>query len=444
MSYDNSLELCSDEAAERNIIKSVLVDNDIIREIIKKVDSEDFCCGQNREIMEAVFALYCDNKNISSKNVLHEMKEKGTFKNGLEEYIMSILNSSSELTDPLVNCVKVKGYGVLRRLSLFGDNTMHMIKDAPDKAERKVQLLDQLCRTVQQYRPDDGFQTVSELISSVYEEIVNASVRKEIKEGLSTGFRGIDKMIEGLYPKDVVVIAARPAMGKTSLGLNIALNVARTSGKTVAIYSAESAKKQIISRLLSMEGLVDAKRLLKGSLLADEWERLSNAATTLGRMDIRINDNLALSVEEIASQCGMMDNLGLIVIDYLQLFGMIDGVATRSNPKKLAKICRKIKNMAEMLDVPVVLLSQVNRRCESRKDKRPRLSDLNMYDTLIEDADVIIGLYREYYYDSWSDRRNDVDAIVLKNTRGWCGTVPLNWESEYLSFTDKEGEPPLG
>ena len=427
-----------DKAAEQTIIGAMLIDNDCINDVMNKVDPDDFFSEKHREIVSAIFTLYLDHETVNQKNVLREMKTHEIDIPDLAQYLDTLTGMNPSPADALLCCSAVKGNAVLQHLFQLQDSISRLIAEEPDRAYKKLQLVDQICRTVQDHQPMDGFIPVKELIGDVYTDLISRMEGEKPKQGILTGYRDIDEATEGLHPKEVTIIAARPAMGKTSFGLNIALNVARSTHKTVAVFSVESGRDQIVRRLLALEGLVNARHLEFAQLSDEELSRLSLASASLSGMDIRINDDLALSVEEITSQCSVMDDLGLIVIDYLQLMEEMSygGKKAGKWKKKISKTMKKIKNMAEMLDVPVIVLSRVKRSVEKRYDKRPWLSDLDICGSALEDADVIIGLYREVYYDISCENENGAEAILLKNTHGRCGVFPLCWEKDYLSFVD--------
>lgn len=428
-----------DEEAERTIIRSMLLNNECIKTVMERVECEDFYCEHNRNIIKTIFSLYDDKREVDLKTVLKEMMTRGLWDEEVEDLLAHLIPSISVSDNELLCCVVVKGYAVMRRLKQIEDSIAYLISE-PDKAQEKIQLADQMCRTVLDYHPKEGFLPVRELTGEVFNEIVDRSAGNEEREGLPTGYPCIDRNTGGLHPKEVTVFGARPAMGKTSIGLNIALNVARNSGKTVAYFSAEQTKDQIVSRLLSMEGLVGASRTLYGQLSDEEWGRLALSVSSLNKLDIRINDNRFLTVEDISSQCSRMDNLGLVVIDHLQLLEKASVGGKKKRARRCSKVSKKIKNMAILLDVPVIVLSQLSRDCEMRSNKSPWLSDFDAYGTMTADADAVIGLYREVYYDPYTEYKNDAEAIILKNTHGWVGTVPLYWNAEYLTFTDMEQE----
>ena len=248
-------------------------------------------------------------------------------------------------------------------------------------------------------------------------------------------------MILGLNKSELILIAARPGMGKTSIALNMALHAGMNLGKTVAIFSLEMSREQLVSRLLSRAALIPSQNMLTGQLTERQWKDVADAAQSLSTSDIRIDDNPTLTVSDMNAQCRRVQNLDLVVIDYLQLMQSAGSGHTWSNESRtqaVSDISRMLKIMAKELNVPVICLSQLSRANESRQDKRPMLSDLRESGAIEQDADVVIGLYRDGYYNKEAENPNLAEAIVLKNRKGATGTVPLNWLPEYTSFSTVE------
>ena len=296
-----------------------------------------------------------------------------------------------------------------------------------EAAERKIYAL-------RQGRNVGGLQPVSMVIQRVYASLSEAASSGGGIPGLPTGLPDLDKTILGL-------IAARPGMGKTSMALNIALHVGKTSGKTVAIFSLEMAREQLTTRLLAAEGLIDSQKLLTGKLTTDEWRRVGSAATTISATDIRIDDNPSLSVADMNAQCRRIPNLGLVVIDYLQLMqsaGSGHSWSNESRTQAVSDMSRMLKIMAKELNVPVVCLSQLSRANEARQNKRPMLSDLRESGAIEQDADIVLALYRDGYYNKECENPNLAEAIILKNRHGETGTLELMWLPEYTSFASAE------
>ena len=254
--------------------------------------------------------------------------------------------------------------------------------------------------------------------------------------GLSTGFSAVDGKINGLNKSDLLLLAARPGMGKTSMALNVALNAAKESGQTVAVFSLEMSRDQLVTRLLASEGLIENTRLISGDLRESDWVKIAEGASSLSRLDIRIDDNPLLTVADMNAKCRRIENLGLVVIDYLQLMTSAGGkgYSGENRQQAVSDISRMLKIMAKELQVPVLCLSQLSRANEKREDKRPMLSDLRESGAIEQDADIVMFLYRDDYYKEDSEKRNIAECIVAKNRHGETGKVELRWMPEYTTF----------
>ena len=277
---------------------------------------------------------------------------------------------------------------------------------------------------------------VRNILPDLLDSLSEMSESDDNLPGISTGLSAVDAKIAGLNKSDLILLAGRPGMGKTSLGLNVALNVAKATDKTVAVFSLEMSKEQLVSRLLSAEALVENSRLKTGNLRETDWEKIAAASATLNQTDIRIDDNPLLSVADMNAKCRRLDNLGLVVIDYLQLMTSAGGrgYAGENRQQVVSDISRMMKIMAKELDVPVICLSQLSRANEKRDDKRPMLSDLRESGSIEQDADIVLFLYRDDYYNEDSEKHNIAECIVAKNRHGETGKVELRWMPEYTSF----------
>ena len=246
--------------------------------------------------------------------------------------------------------------------------------------------------------------------------------------------------MNGLNKSDLLLLAARPGMGKTSMALNVALSAAKASGKTVAIFSLEMSKEQLVTRLLANEGLIENTRLATGNLRESDWEKIAQAASVLNQTNIRIDDNPLLTVADMNAKCRRLENLGLVVIDYLQLMTSAGGkgYSGENRQQAVADISRMLKIMAKELQVPVLCLSQLSRANEKREDKRPMLSDLRESGAIEQDADIVMFLYRDDYYNEDSEKRNIAECIVAKNRHGETGKVELRWMPDYTAFSTLE------
>ena len=282
---------------------------------------------------------------------------------------------------------------------------------------------------------------ISQVVQSVFDEMSAAAASGSKIPGIPTGLSDLDKTILGLNKSELILIAARPGMGKTSIALNMALHVGMTLHKTVAIFSLEMSREQLTMRLLSRAALIPSQNLLTGQLSEQQWRDIADAAQTLSAADIRIDDNPSLTVSDMNAQCRRIQNLDLVVIDYLQLMqsaGSGHSWSNESRTQAVSDISRMLKIMAKELNVPVICLSQLSRANESRQDKRPMLSDLRESGAIEQDADVVIALYRDGYYNKECENPNLAEAIVLKNRKGATGTVELSWLPEYTSFASVE------
>ena len=330
---------------------------------------------------------------------------------------------------------------LLRRLGETADEINNMVYEGSGEADTMLEAAERKIYALRQGRTVGGLMPVSMVVQTVFDQLSEAASSGNKIPGLPTGLPDLDRAILGLNKSELILIAARPGMGKTSIALNIALNVGMTLKKTVAIFSLEMSREQLTSRLLSRAALIPSQNLLTGQLSEQQWRDIADAAQTLSASDIRIDDNPTLTVSEMNAQCRRVPDLGLVVIDYLQLMqsaGSGHSWSNESRTQAVSDISRMLKIMAKELNVPVVCLSQLSRANESRQDKRPMLSDLRESGAIEQDADVVIGLYRDGYYNKECENPNLAEAIVLKNRKGSTGTVELSWLPEYTSFGSVE------
>jgi replicative DNA helicase len=281
---------------------------------------------------------------------------------------------------------------------------------------------------------------VGTILHKVFDRLYELSESDSAIPGLSSGLRDLDTKINGLNKSDLLLVAARPAMGKSAFALNLALNVAKKYNKTVAIFNLEMSREQLVMRLLASESFVDSKKMATGKLSEEEWTKIGMGATSLSQTDIRIDDNPSITVAEMNAKCRRLDNLGMVVIDYLQLMtGSGYGKGGGDNRVTVVgEISRALKIMAKELNVPVICLSQLSRAVESRTDKRPILSDLRESGAIEQDADSVMFLYRDEYYNENSEDKGVAECIVAKNRHGETGTVKLQWIPQFQTFADRE------
>lgn len=430
-------------SAEQAVIGSMLIDTRCIPDVIERLKGAEFYIQQNRDIFETIYAMFSYGQTIDPITVLDQMKTRGVFRETSTAYIAELMRVTPTAANVLEYAAIVNDRALLRNLATAADEINTLVYEGTGEAENMLEAAERKIYALRQGRVVGGLVPISTVVQTVYSNLSEAASSGQKIPGLSTGLNDLDRYILGLNKGELILIAARPGMGKTSIALNIAMNVAKKSGKTVAVFSLEMSREQLVSRLLAGEGLVPSQNLLTGQLNSDEWKRIAAAAQVLSATDMRIDDNPMLSVSDMNAQCRRISNLGLVVIDYLQLMQSAGGdsrkYAGENRQQVVSDISRMLKIMAKELNVPVICLSQLSRASEGRPNKRPMLSDLRESGAIEQDADVVIGLYREGYYNAECEEPNVSEAIVLKNRKGQTGTVKLAWLAEYTTFAAYEG-----
>ena len=430
-------------SAEQAVIGSMLIDTRCIPDVIERLKGAEFYIQQNRDIFETIYAMFSYGQTIDPITVLDQMKTRGVFRESSTAYIAELMRITPTAANVLEYAAIVSDRALLRNLATAADEINTLVYEGTGEAENMLEAAERKIYALRQGRVVGGLVPISTIVQTVYSNLSEAASSGQKIPGLSTGLNDLDRFILGLNKGELILIAARPGMGKTSIALNIAMNVAKKSGKTVAVFSLEMSREQLVSRLLAGEGLVPSQNLLTGQLNSDEWKRIAAAAQVLSATDMRIDDNPMLSVSDMNAQCRRISNLGLVVIDYLQLMQSAGGdsrkYAGENRQQVVSDMSRMLKIMAKELNVPVICLSQLSRASEGRPNKRPMLSDLRESGAIEQDADVVIGLYREGYYNAECEEPNVSEAIVLKNRKGQTGTVKLAWLAEYTTFAAYEG-----
>ena len=427
--------------AEQAVLGAMLIDPGCISEVIDKVKASEFYIQANKDIFETIFSMFAYGQTIDPVTVLDQMKTRGVLKENSQIYLAELMQVTPTAANVLQYASIVRDRALLRALADVAGEINDMVFDGVGEADDMLEVAEKKVFALRQGRNVGGLMPVATVINNVYDQLSAAAASDSKIPGLTTGLNDLDDCILGLNKGDLVLVASRPGMGKTSIALNIALHVGKTSGRTVAVFSLEMAREQLVTRLLASESLVDSQKLQTGRLNQDEWRRLGAAAAVIAATDIRIDDNPTLSVADMNAQCRRLDNLGLIVIDYLQLMQSAGGsakYASESRTQAVSDISRMLKIMAKELNVPVLCLSQLSRANESRQEKRPMLSDLRESGAIEQDADIVIGLYRDGYYNKETTTPNKAEAIVLKNRHGNTGTIELMWLPEYTTYANAE------
>ena len=369
--------------------------------------------------------------------VAGEMEKNGLYNDNTRSYLLQLMEVTPTSANVMEYAKIVRDKALMRAVATAAGDITAMVQEGTGSAGDLLEAAEQKIYAIRRGRNAQSMVTIGVVLQDVMERLAELTAAGGEKvPGLSTGFSAVDSKINGLNDSDLLLLAARPGMGKTSMALNVALSAAKESGKTVAIFSLEMSREQLVTRLIATEGLVENTRLVTGNLRESDWVKIAEAASALSRTDIRIDDNPLLTVADMNAKCRRLDNLGLVVIDYLQLMTSAGGkgYSGENRQQAVSDISRMLKIMAKELQVPVLCLSQLSRANEKREDKRPMLSDLRESGAIEQDADIVMFLYRDDYYNEDSEKRNIAECIIAKNRHGETGKVPLRWMPEYTAF----------
>jgi replicative DNA helicase len=423
--------------AEQAVLGSMLISSACVPGVIEQLKPEDFYVETNRLIFDTISQMFTEGRPIDPVTVLDEMKAAGYKNHANREYFLQLIETTPSATNVEEYTAIVRGKSMLRELQQASSEIIDMTRQEEEDPQTIADLAEQKIYAVRQGREVKGFASINEAIREVYDQLDELAANPGKLPGIPTGFSMLDQYIGGLNKSDLILMAARPGMGKTAIALNMALHAARKSGKTVVIFQLEMSKSQLATRLLSSEALVDSKKLRMGNLNDDDWQRMAGATDLLQRLPILIDENSGITVPEMKAKCRRLGkDLGLIVIDYLQL--MHSPKHSDNRVQEVAEISRSLKIMAKELQVPVLCCSQLSRGPESRSDKRPMLSDLRESGSIEQDADIVLFIYRDDYYNNESEKKNAAELIVAKNRHGETGTVELQWMGQFTSFATQE------
>ena len=423
--------------AEQAVLGSMLIDADCVKDVMDKLQPEDFYLRQNREIFETIYTMFIYSKPIDGVTVAGEMEKNGLYTDTTRSYLLQLMEVTPTSANVMEYVRIVRDKALQRAVALAAADITAMVQDGAGSAGDMLESAEQKIYAIRRGRSAQNMVPISVVLQDVMGHLAELTANGgSTLPGLSTGFSAVDGKINGLNKSDLLLLAARPGMGKTSMALNVALAAAKESGKTVAIFSLEMSREQLVTRLIAAEGLVENTRLTTGNLRESDWVKIAEAASTLSRTDIRIDDNPLLTVADMNAKCRRLDNLGLVVIDYLQLMTSAGGksYSGENRQQAVSDISRMMKIMAKELQVPVLCLSQLSRANEKREDKRPMLSDLRESGAIEQDADIVMFLYRDDYYNADTEKHNVAECIVAKNRHGETGKVELRWMPEYTAF----------
>lgn len=426
--------------AEQSVIGSMIMDKDAIVMASEVIDSSDFYDQQKGILFDTMLELYNEGKPVDLVTLQDRLKEKDVpAQLSSLEFIRNIVSSVPTSANVKYYAQIVREKAVLRRLIKVAEEIAKDCYLDKEKLDIILEKTEKHVFDIAQNRGSKEFTDIKEIVLRSINSIEAASKNKGSVTGIATGFYDMDYKTAGLQPSDLILIAARPSMGKTAFALNIAEYVALRSNITTAIFSLEMSQDQLAKRLISMNSRVDSQNIRTGNLSADEWASLMESARVIGNSNLVIDDTSAITVGELRSKCRKLKlekNLGLVIIDYLQL--MSGSKKSESRQQEISEISRSLKSLAREINVPIVALSQLSRAVEQRPDKRPMLSDLRESGAIEQDADVVMFIYRDEYYNMDTQEPGVSEVIIGKQRNGPTGTVKLAWQSQFTKFANLE------
>ena len=418
--------------AEQSVLGACILDPERIREVANVISADDFYLEQHKAIYEAMRELYLTNNTIDVVTLINELEKSGTYDNAGGKNYVAILAQSVPSMANLPDYLRIiKEKALLRRLIEASSEISRLAYNGEGDTADILDRAEQLIFNIAEKRETKDFSHIKDVIISNYKHLEELQKTGVDALGTPTYFSGIDKHLIGMGKSDMIVVAARPGVGKTSFCLNIATQVAAKTKKTVVVFSLEMSCEQLAQRMLSSEALIDASKFRMGNFTEDEWVKLARAASVLSQTNILLDDTANISVSEMKSKLRRVENLGLVVIDYLGL--MKSDKKTDNRVNEVSDISRNIKLMAKELGVPVIVCSQLSRGPE-KTDKPPMLSDLRDSGAIEQDADIVMFLSRDYYQND-PEKQNVATCNIAKNRHGSMGKVDLGWFSQYTKFT---------
>lgn len=428
--------------AEQSVLGGLLLEPEALSKVLSKISKPDmFYRKQHRELFSCFVNMFNMNSTIDFITVLDEATRQNVFQNQDEAkmyltQLMELVPTVSNILD--YAAIVVEKYYV-RTLINACSEIIDRSYEGDVKAQALLDLAEQRIYDIRQGKDATSLTKIDTVIIEAYDRLLRLSGEdKDEYLGLRSGFKRLDMMTSGLNKSDLILVAGRPGMGKTSFALNIAVNVAKKYEKDVVIFSLEMSNEQLVSRVLSSETRIESNKLRNGRLSPDDWVYLAKGADILSKTNIYLDDSAGITVAEMKAKLRRLKNVGLVVIDYLQL--MSSGRPTENRVQEISVMTRNLKIMAKELNIPVILLSQLSRASEQRGEgkHRPQLSDLRDSGSIEQDADIVLFLYREEYYEKKEENRNDAICIVAKNRHGETGDAEMRWLGEYTRYEDVE------
>ena len=421
--------------AEQSLLASVMIDPSCMDTVATLVSADDFYLSEHTEIFSVMQNMYLKSKNIDVVTLINELTVNGVYDEaGGREYLRLIAESVPSAANAKDYAKIVRDKAILRQLIEAGEAISDAAYTGDDEAEVLVEFAESKVFNIAEHRENKNFTHIRDALIMVYDRLKTLANDPDAVKGTPTGFDDLDRVIVGLGNSDLVLVGARPGMGKTSFTMNIATAAAARLKKTVCVFSLEMSAEQLANRMLSSEAQVDSYKLRSGQLEESDWEAVAYASSRLSEMEILIDDTPGITVTGMKSKLRRVKNLGLVVIDYLQL--MQGDKRNDNRVQEVGDISRGLKLLAKELNVPVVTCAQLSRGPESRTDKRPMLSDLRDSGAIEQDADIVMFLYRDEYYNEDAGSQSVAEVIVAKNRHGSVDKVKLGWIGQYTKFTN--------
>ena len=431
-----------DVEAEQAVIGSMLTDMEAVISSIEVLKPEDFYREDNKLIYTAMVNLYSRSEPIDLITVKSELESMGKFDQvGGIEYLAELPEKVPTTANASKYIKIVEEKSTLRRLIKTANEIIELGYDPTEDLEDIMEGAEKKIFNLMQDKNQKGYTAIKDVLVDSFTNLEELYNRKQHITGVPTGFIDLDYRTAGLHGSEFILIAARPAMGKSAFVLNIAANAALKANVPVAIFSLEMSKEQMVNRMLCSEAMVDSNKVRTGKLEEEDWAKLAEAIGPLSEAGIYIDDTPGISITEIRARCRKLKlekDIGLVIIDYLQLVQGSSKRALGSREQEIAEISRSLKILAKELDVPVIALSQLSRAVEQRPDHRPMLSDLRESGSIEQDADIVMFLYRDDYYNEDSEKKDIAEVIIAKQRSGSTGTVDLRWMGSYTKFVNLE------
>lgn len=438
MDFDiNSTELPYNLEAEQTVLGALLLDPEAINLAMDYIKPDSFYVTKHRDLFSIMIRQFTLGVRTDIITVIDEAVRDGIFESSsaAKEYLAALMESVPTTKNIESYCKIVEEKFYTRSLITSAKEIIEAATAGQENAQQLLDFAEQKIYDIRQGKASDGLTKIDEVVLEAYDDLGRKSgPDKEKYIGAKSGFSDLDRVITGLNKSDLIIVAARPAMGKSAFSLNLATNFARRSkDMETVIFSLEMSKEQNVTRMLSSESFVELDYLMKGNISGDQWTKLAQGAESLSGMNIYLDDTAGITVPQMKAKLRRMKNLGLVIIDYLQLMNAGRRIDNRVN--EISEITRQLKLMAKELNVPVITLSQLSRAVESRTDKRPMLSDLRESGSIEQDADIVMFLYRDAYYNKDAPDPALAECIVAKNRHGETGTVNLRFSGQYQLFS---------